>query len=78
MLSANFDGVDSVLSGNALVIASTTSVVIALTWGGVTFSWSSAHVLVPLIVGLVGIVAFFAYEMFVAKVPMVSLVFCWC
>ncbi|EKM56789.1 uncharacterized protein PHACADRAFT_254111 [Phanerochaete carnosa HHB-10118-sp] len=57
--------------GNFLIIASSSSCVIALTWGGVKFPWKSAHILVPLILGLVGIVAFFVYEAKVAKEPIV-------
>ncbi|KAI0667901.1 Mfs1.2 [Trametes maxima] len=48
--------------GNLLVIASTTAVVIGLTWGGVQYPWSSANVLAPLIIGLCGLVFFFVYE----------------
>lgn len=49
-------------TGNALVIAATTSTIIALTWGGVKYPWDSARVLVPLILGLTGLAAFFFYE----------------
>ena len=38
------------------------SVLIAMTWGGVRFPWSSPHVLAPLIIGACGLVAFIAYE----------------
>ncbi|KIY45664.1 MFS general substrate transporter [Fistulina hepatica ATCC 64428] len=48
--------------GNALIISSTTSTMIALTWGGVRFSWSSYHVLVPLLIGFAGMVASVAYQ----------------
>ena len=61
-----------VCSGNFLIIASSTSVVIALTWGGVQFPWTSAHVLAPLILGLVGMVFFMAYEAIFAREPLVS------
>ena len=59
-------------SGNLLCIGSTTAFVIGLTWGGVTHPWSSASVLVPLIVGAVGLVVFVAYEAIFAKEPIVS------
>ena len=59
-------------SGNLIVVASTTSFIIGLTWGGVNFPWSSAHVLVPLILGGVGLIGFMLYEGFVAKEPLVS------
>jgi len=57
--------------GNILIIGSTTSVVIALSWGGVKFSWSSPQVLPALIIGLVGTVVFFVYEATLASHPMV-------
>ena len=60
-------------SGNFIVVASTTSTVIGLTWGGVNYSWSSAQTLVPLILGLTGLVVFFLYEIYVAKEPLVSI-----
>ncbi|KAG6909191.1 hypothetical protein DXG01_001705 [Tephrocybe rancida] len=57
--------------GNFLIIASTTSVVVALTWGGVVYAWSSARVLVPLILGLLGMALFLVYEAKFAKNPIV-------
>ena len=54
-------------SGNTIIIAGTTCALVALTWGGVQFPWSSAHVLGPLIVGFVFIGLFFLYEFFVPK-----------
>ncbi|KAJ3001773.1 hypothetical protein NUW54_g6220 [Trametes sanguinea] len=51
--------------GNAIIIAGTTLALIALTWGGVTYPWSSAHVLAVLIIGAILIVVFFVYEAFV-------------
>lgn len=64
----------SVTSGNFLVIASTTSVAIALTWGGIQFAWGSARVLVPLIVGLLGLCGFLVYEAVYAAHPLVRVV----
>ncbi|KAA1466884.1 MFS general substrate transporter [Dentipellis sp. KUC8613] len=60
--------------GNALIISSTTSVVVGLTWGGVQFSWTSAKVLAPLILGLVGLCAFAVYEAMLANNPMVPII----
>ncbi|KAG8977222.1 hypothetical protein FRC05_002222 [Tulasnella sp. 425] len=57
--------------GNILVIAATTSTIIALTWGGVRYPWDSYKVLVPLILGIVGLIAFFLYEGFVPSEPVV-------
>ena len=59
-------------SGNFIFIASTSSCILALTWGGAIYPWSSARVLVPLLVGLGGMAVFLAYEARFAKYPMVS------
>ncbi|KAJ7596369.1 Mfs1.2 [Mycena floridula] len=48
--------------GNVLIITSTTSIVLALTWGGVTYPWRSFHVLLPLILGFCGMAALVVYE----------------
>ncbi|KAL9715560.1 hypothetical protein Ac2012v2_000001 [Leucoagaricus gongylophorus] len=55
--------------GNVIIVASATSVLLGLTWGGVRFPWSSASVLVPLILGLAGIASFAVYETFVPVEP---------
>ncbi|KAG8907585.1 hypothetical protein FRB99_003509 [Tulasnella sp. 403] len=57
--------------GNLLVVVATTITVIALTWAGIKYPWSSYKVLVPLILGLLGLVAFFLYEARFAKEPVV-------
>lgn len=57
--------------GNLLVIGSTVAYAIALTWGGTTAPWGSAMVLVPFVLGLVGLVGFIAYEMVLATHPLV-------
>ncbi|TGO11286.1 hypothetical protein BTUL_0113g00160 [Botrytis tulipae] len=48
--------------GNCLLVASTVSILIALTWAGSLYAWSSFRVIVPLILGLVGLVGFFWVE----------------
>ncbi|KAG8939282.1 hypothetical protein FRC04_006722 [Tulasnella sp. 424] len=58
-------------TGNAIVIASTTVTVVALTWGGVKHSWGSAAVWVPLIIGLAGTALFFLWEAKAATEPVV-------
>ncbi|EIW60814.1 iron permease [Trametes versicolor FP-101664 SS1] len=60
-------------TGNFLIIAGTTLALIALTWGGITYPWTNAHVLAPLILGGALIVAFLAYEMSVPREPTVPL-----
>ncbi|KAH8678225.1 major facilitator superfamily domain-containing protein [Xylariales sp. PMI_506] len=50
------------LLGNGILVASTVSVLVALTWANVVYPWSSPRVLAPLIAGLAGLVAFLFYE----------------
>ncbi|OCH88842.1 MFS general substrate transporter [Obba rivulosa] len=59
--------------GNAIVIGSTCACVIGLTWGGVVFPWSSARVLVPLVIGIIGVVLFVVYETLWCAHPIVPL-----
>ncbi|KAH9956871.1 iron permease [Russula dissimulans] len=55
--------------GNILITASATSLVIGLTWGGIQYPWSSAHVLSPLVIGFVGLGIFLIYEVYICKPP---------
>ena len=48
--------------GNAIFIAAICAILIALSWAGAVYPWSSYHVLVPLIVSLVGLAGFLAFE----------------
>ncbi|KAH8682094.1 major facilitator superfamily domain-containing protein [Xylariales sp. PMI_506] len=48
--------------GNTILIASVISTLIALSWAGTLYPWSSWHVLVPLVLGIVGLVVFHLYE----------------
>ncbi|KAF7948947.1 hypothetical protein EAE96_008126 [Botrytis aclada] len=48
--------------GNCVLVASTVSILIALTWAGSLYAWSSFRVVIPLVVGLVGLVGFFWLE----------------
>lgn len=59
-------------SGNFLIISSTCAIVIGLTWGGAQFPWGSAKVIVPLVLGFVGLFGFFIYEAVYASEPLVS------
>jgi MFS family permease len=56
--------------GAILFISSTTSIMIPVTWGGVSYPWDSWHTLVPLMLGITGIVAFGIYERYFAAEPM--------
>ena len=57
--------------GSVLFIGSTTSFLIPITWGGVTYAWDSWRTLVPLILGSCGLIAFAFYEEFVAQEPLI-------
>ena len=58
--------------GIIVMIGSTVSILLAITWGGVQYPWTSARVLVPLVIGGVGIAVFFVLELFWLKGPTVS------
>lgn len=58
-------------SGTALIAGGSTAVILGITWGGVQAPWSSGQVIAPLVVGAVAIVAFFVYELTLAKNPLV-------
>jgi MFS family permease len=60
--------------GCALFVASLTSFLIPLTWGGIMYDWSSWHTLVPLILGVAGLAGFAIYESMVASQPLVPIV----
>lgn len=50
------------LGGNAILAASTVSVLYSLTYAGTIYAWSSWHTLVPLFVGFLGFLIFGFYE----------------
>ena len=56
------------------MISSTVAYTIGLTWGGITAPWGSDTVLVPLVLGFVGLVVFIAYEATYATYPLVCIV----
>ncbi|EMD31247.1 hypothetical protein CERSUDRAFT_100593 [Gelatoporia subvermispora B] len=59
--------------GSGIIIASSCACVLAFTWGGTVYPWTSARVMIPLITGLCGIVAFFVYELCFCPCPIVPL-----
>ncbi|KIK54883.1 hypothetical protein GYMLUDRAFT_176382 [Collybiopsis luxurians FD-317 M1] len=59
--------------GNCLIIASTTSITLGLSWGGAKFSWSSYQVLLSLILGFCGLISFVVYEAKFAPVPILPI-----
>ncbi|KAJ8481491.1 hypothetical protein ONZ51_g5965 [Trametes cubensis] len=58
-------------TGISVMIGSTISILLAITWGGLQFPWASGHVLAPLIIGAIGILTFFVLEMLWLKGPTV-------
>lgn len=55
--------------GNFLFISSLTSFLIAISWAGIQFKWSSFRTLVPMCLGIVGVLAAIVYELKFAKYP---------
>lgn len=50
-------------TGNAIFVAATTSLMIALTNAGTLHSWGSWHIILPLVLGIVGLGVFVLYEL---------------
>ncbi len=48
--------------GNAIFVGAVTSILVALSWAGAIHPWSSYQVIVPLVVGCVGLVGFLFFE----------------
>ncbi|KAL2865207.1 major facilitator superfamily-domain-containing protein [Aspergillus lucknowensis] len=57
--------------GTILFVGSMSSFLIPLTWGGVLYDWDSWRTLVPLIIGVAGLVVFVFYEYRYAKDPII-------
>lgn len=48
--------------GNTIFIGAVVAVLLAITWAGPLHRWNSFQILVPLIIGLLGLLAFIAFE----------------
>lgn len=48
--------------GNTLFVASVVAVLIALSWAGTVYAWSTFRIIVPLVLGFVGFGIFLVYE----------------
>ncbi|KAI9673098.1 MAG: hypothetical protein M1829_004412 [Trizodia sp. TS-e1964] len=59
--------------GSFIFIGSTTSFILSITFGGIMFPWNSWRILLPQIIGVVGLVVFYFYERYVASEPMIRL-----
>ncbi|KAI1170328.1 MFS general substrate transporter [Nemania sp. FL0916] len=55
--------------GNAILVASVVSILIALSWADARYPYSSFRIIVPLVLGFVGLALFHTYEKVVAKQP---------
>ena len=55
------------------MVGGSTLTLVGLTWGGIRYPWSSVHVLVPLVLGIVLMAIFFVYECFVVAEPTMPL-----
>lgn len=55
--------------GNFLFISSLTSLLIGISWAGIQFAWSSYQTLLPICLGVIGLVAAIFYEIKVAAHP---------
>jgi predicted membrane channel-forming protein YqfA (hemolysin III family) len=60
-------------AGSFIFIASTTSLLIGISWGGVMYPWDSWRTLVPIIIGFAGLFGFVFYEKHVAADPVIRL-----
>ncbi|KAL8716609.1 MAG: hypothetical protein Q9181_008407, partial [Wetmoreana brouardii] len=58
--------------GNTLFISSLTSLLIAISWAGITYSWLSYQTIGPLVLGALGLPLTTAYETKLAKHPFLS------
>ncbi|KAK4499737.1 hypothetical protein PRZ48_007923 [Zasmidium cellare] len=61
-------------AGAVVFIGCLTSFLMAISWGGSMFSWSSYQTIVPLVIGAVGLIAWLFYEHFVPAAPILPLV----
>lgn len=58
--------------GNLLFISSLTALLVAISWGGVQFDWSSWQTMAPLSIGVVGLVVNVLYEIRIAATPFLN------
>jgi len=57
--------------GSVVFVAATTSVLIPITWGGIMYDWSSWRTLVPLLLGIFGLVGFVVYSVYISSDPLI-------
>ena len=59
--------------GSSLMVISSTTFLVGMSWGGNKYEWRSAAVLVPILVGLAGLVLTVLYERYAATNPFLRL-----
>ncbi|KAF8672813.1 mfs drug transporter [Rhizoctonia solani] len=59
--------------GSLLVLIGTGAIILGLTWGGAEYSWISAPVLVPLVLGVVIGIGFVIWEWKFAELPLIPM-----
>ncbi|KNG80463.1 macrolide phosphotransferase k [Aspergillus nomiae NRRL 13137] len=57
------------IAGNAIFIAAIIAFLIALAWGGTMYDWGTYHIVVPIVLGFVGIGLFITLEWTISKEP---------
>lgn len=55
--------------GNLAFIPSITLVIVGLTYGGNTYPWADAHVVAPLVIGILGLIGWYLIERYHAEFP---------
>lgn len=55
--------------GNFILTAAVVSILIPLTWGSTTYLWTSWRILVPLLLGVLGLILFGIHQAYVAPEP---------
>jgi hypothetical protein len=59
--------------GSIIFVASLTSFLVPVSWGGVMYPWSSCHTLVPLVLGVAGLAVFCIYEIYFATYTIIPM-----
>ncbi|RFU31177.1 hypothetical protein B7463_g5167, partial [Scytalidium lignicola] len=54
-----------------LFVASATAFIIPITWGGIQYDWTSWRTLVPLFLGITGLLGFVLYSTYIPKDPLI-------
>ena len=59
-------------TGNALFVASLTTLLVGISWAGSQYKWSSFRTIVPFVVGGIGLLGTLAYEARISKIPFLN------